>query len=108
MDTQTRIRQFSVAIDKRTPDDPAATLFRLAKIAEQAGEALGDYIRHERRNVIKEDGEVTRDEVADRVLSVAFSALACYEHMTGNSGDALTALSAKAEQMHEVTLTLAF
>lgn len=108
MDTGTHIRQFSVAIDQRTPDDPGATLFRLAKIAEQAGEVLGDYIRHERRNVIKEDGDVTRDEVADRVLSVAFSALACYEHMTGNNGEALTALRAKAEQMHEITLTLTF
>lgn len=91
--------RFSRYIDLSQPNDEALTLVRMAKIAEQAGEALGDYIREQGRNILKEDLAVDPDEVAQRVLSVAFSALATYEHMTGHDGDALPDLFEFIERM---------
>jgi hypothetical protein len=95
------ISDFSRQIDAAQPDDEARTALRLGKIAEQAGEALGDYIRSQGRNIIKEDGEVSAEQVADRVLSVAFSALGVYEHLTGHRGAALDELAIKAREMRE-------
>lgn len=91
--------RFSKYVDDNQPNDEALTLFRLAKVAEQAGEALGDYIREQGRNILKEDYAVDPDEVAERVLSTAFSALAVYEHMTGHDGDALPDLFEFIERM---------
>lgn len=96
--------KFSKYIDEHQPNDEALTLVRMAKIAEQAGEALGDYIREQGRNILKEDLAVDPDEVAERVLSVAFTALATYEHMTGHDGDALPDLFDFIERMQQWTL----
>lgn len=95
------IIRFSQFIDDKQPNDEALTLVRLAKIAEQAGETLGDYIRAEGRNILKEDYSVTVENVAARVLSTAFSALAVYEHLTGHSGNALPDLFALVERMQQ-------
>lgn len=81
--------EFSEYINSQQRNDSALTIIRLAKIGEQAGEVLGDFIRADGRNILKEDGEVEIDEVADRVLSVAFCALAAYEHLMGHDGSAL-------------------
>lgn len=101
--SQELLTEFSEHIDERQPlsaPKEAVTWARLAKVSEQAGEALGDHIRAKGQNVLKEDLEVTHEKVADRVLSVAFSALATYEHLTGNQGKALTALLANIQYMH--------
>lgn len=82
---------FSKYIDERQPDEGLTTI-RLAKIAEQAGEALGAHIREQGRNILKEDYTVTEDDVAARVLSVAFCALAAYEHLTDHAGRSMSDL----------------
>lgn len=96
--------RFSRYIDEHQPTSRELTLVRLAKIAEQAGEALGDYIREQGRNILKEDYAVDADDVADRVMSVAFTALAAYEHMTGHDGDALPDLFSFIKRMQQWTL----
>lgn len=95
---------FSKHIDENQPTSAiseAVTWARLAKIGEQAGEALGDHMRAMGQNVLKEDLEVSHEDVADRVISVAFGALAAYEHLTGNQGKSLEALLAKVQAMGE-------
>lgn len=101
---QTYLTEFSQHIDENQPVSAiseAVTWARLAKISEQAGEALGDHMRAKGQNVLKEDLEVSHEDVADRVLSVAFAALATYEHLTSHQGRALEALLAKIQAMNE-------
>lgn len=101
---QQHLTKFSQHIDDNQPlsaPSEARTWARMAKIGEQAGEALGDHIRAKGQNVLKEDLEVSHEDVADRVLSVAFTALATYEHLTGHQGRALGALRAKIAAMGE-------
>lgn len=90
---------FSKFIDASQEVDEAQTFARVAKVAEQAGEALGDLIREQGRNVLKEDGERTIQDVASRVLGVAFCALATYEHLTDHSGNALPDLFDMIQRM---------
>ncbi len=101
--SQESLTAFSRYIDENQPDGVGeVTWSRLAKIAEQAGEALGDHIRSQGRNILKQDFEVSNLEVRDRVLSVAFTALATYEHLTGNRGLALGALDDKIAEMGDL------
>lgn len=83
--------EFSRYIDDNQPDEGLTTI-RLAKIAEQAGEALGAHIREQGRNILKEDYTFTESDVAARVLSVAFCALAAYEHLTDHAGTSMSDL----------------
>lgn len=95
--------EFSEYIDNRQPDEGLTTI-RLAKIAEQAGEMLGAHIRHQGRNILKEDHTVTEDDVAARVLSVAFCALAAYEHLTDHAGRSMSDLITLIGDMHAKTV----
>lgn len=78
-------------------DPEAATWGRLAKVAEESGEVIAAYIgatgQNPRKGVTHSAGDV-REELLD----VALTALAAYEHMTGNQGTCLQALREHTEQ----------
>lgn len=77
------------------------TYARVAKIAEEAGELSASLLRFNGHNVLKEDGTVTAQKVSHDLLSVALTALAVYEHWTGNQGNALDALEDRMDLLSE-------
>lgn len=72
-------------------DREAATWGRLAKVAEESGEVIAAYIGATGQNPRKGVTASTTD-VCKELLDVAITALAAYEHMTGNNGRSMTAL----------------
>lgn len=79
--------------------DPEARLWgRLAKIQEEAGEVIAATIGATGQNPRKGVTH-TMDDVARELLDVAVTALAAYEHVTGNQANCMDAL-----QMHVAAL----
>jgi hypothetical protein len=98
--------QFQVAalsewIDKGNAHrDPEAILWgRVAKLTEEAGEAVAALIGMTGQNPRKGVTHTVDDVVAE-LLDVAITALGAVEHLTGNQGHALPALCAKADAVH--------
>jgi NTP pyrophosphatase (non-canonical NTP hydrolase) len=71
----------------RSPE--ARTWGRLAKIQEEAGEVISAYISYTGQNPRKEPNNAALVDVGDELLDVALTALAAYEHLSGNQGIAL-------------------
>lgn len=77
-------------------DPEANTWARIAKVAEEAGEAITAYtgaIGHNPRKGVT----CGTDAVLTELLDVAVAALAAYEHLDGHTGRALDALDRKIE-----------
>lgn len=72
-------------------DIEAITWGRLAKVAEESGEVIAAWIGTTGQNPRKGITH-SRDDVMKELLDVAVTALAAYEHMTDNRGDAIQAL----------------
>lgn len=73
-------------------DSEARTWGRLAKIGEEFGEVIAAYIGVTNQNPRK--GITHTDvDVRGELLDVAVTALAAYEHMTGNGGRSIYALT---------------
>jgi hypothetical protein len=72
-------------------DAEARTWGRLAKISEEAGEVIAAYIGATGQNPRKGYTH-TQADVEKELLDVALTALAAYEHLTGNQGASLEAL----------------
>jgi hypothetical protein len=89
------IAELSAMIDShpanRLRSEEAQAWGRLAKIGEEFGEVIGAYIGATNQNPRK---GVTHsmDDVRKELLDVALTALAAYEHLTGNEGLAMAAL----------------
>lgn len=73
-------------------DPEAATWGRLSKITEEAGEVITAFIGVTGQNPRK-GVYATDDAVRKELLDVAVTALAAYEHMTGNEGQSVVALN---------------
>lgn len=74
-------------------DPEAQTWGRLAKVAEESGEVIAAWIGATGQNPRK--GVCDSDEhVVEELLDVALTALAAWEHMTGNKGGSGEALKA--------------
>lgn len=69
--------------------DPEAQLWgRVAKVAEESGEAIQALIAVTGQNPRK-GAHMSMDDVRTELLDVALTALAAYEHMTGNKGSCM-------------------
>jgi hypothetical protein len=83
-------------------DAEAATWGRLSKVAEECGEVIAAYIgvtsQNPRKGITHTDADVCKE-----LLDVAVTALAAYEHMTGNMGAALEALDKHINYLYERT-----
>jgi len=101
-ETAKNIRRFSQLLDIRLDDIADTghehTQARLLKIAEETGELYAALLRYNNMNVLKEDGSVTWEDIGKHVLSIAVTALACYEHLDGNREYTLDALELKIAQ----------
>ena len=74
-------------------DPEAQTWGRLSKVAEECGEVISAFIGATGQNPRK--GVCDSDEhVVEELLDVALTALAAWEHMTGNNGGSGKALAA--------------
>src|SRR5689334_23119738 len=73
-------------------DPEAITWGRLAKIAEENGEVIEAFIGATGQNPRK-GVHGTMGDVVKELLDVALTALAAVEHLSGNRGDALAALT---------------
>lgn len=93
MDTATTLSWLSQWIDDSNGhrDREAITWGRLAKVAEETGEVIAAWIGATAQNPRKGTTH-TREDVCKELLDVAVTALAAYEHMTGNRGDSIIAL----------------
>lgn len=81
------LAKVSVWIDDAAPnaarDAEARTWGRIAKVAEECGEVIAAYIGATGQNPRKGYTH-TQVDVATELLDVALTALAAYEHVTGN------------------------
>lgn len=79
-------------------DPEALGWHRVAKVGEEAGEAISAYLGsmggNPRKGVCN-----TREDVSEELLDTALAALGAWEHLTGNQGFSLTALKDKAERV---------
>lgn len=82
----------SVWVDEFNADkDPLAqTWGRLAKVAEESGEVISAFIGATGQNPRKGTTHTMAD-VDEELLDVALTALAAYEHVTGNKGQSMEA-----------------
>lgn len=92
-DAASRLAELSRWIDYANyPRHPeAVTWGRLSKLSEEVGEVIRAWIGVTGQNPRKGVTH-THDDVRKELLDVAVTALAAYEHMTGNRGDSLQAL----------------
>jgi NTP pyrophosphatase (non-canonical NTP hydrolase) len=75
-----KISEFSQLLDDNMEGEYNERLLaRTLKVTEEAGELAAAVIRNLSRNVLKEDGEVTRHEVASHMLSLVVTAIALYD-----------------------------
>lgn len=90
--TASRLAEISQWIDDANAhrDPEAITWGRLAKVSEECGELIEAYIGCTGQNPRK---GVTHnlEDVKKELLDIAFTALAAYEHLTGNFGGSLGA-----------------
>jgi cytochrome c553 len=82
--------------DNAKRDPEAATWGRLSKVGEEAGEVIKEYIGVTGQNPRK-GVSGTMQGVRDELLDTAITALAAYEHTTGNRGESMLALQAFIE-----------
>ena len=73
-------------------DREARAWGRLAKITEEAGEVIAAFIGATAQNPRKGQTHVLAD-VQKELLDVAATALAAYEHLTGNKGTSMEAFA---------------
>jgi hypothetical protein len=72
--------------------DPEAALWgRVSKVAEESGEVIAALFGATGQNPRK-GVTATMDDVGKELLDVALTALAAYEHISGNGGGSLAAL----------------
>lgn len=71
-------------------DPEARTWGRISKVGEEAGEVVEAYIGYTDQNPRKGKSN-TVDDVADELLDTALTALAAWEHLSGNEGQCLHA-----------------
>jgi hypothetical protein len=81
-------------------DSEAITWGRLAKVSEEAGEVIAAWIGVTSQNPRKGVTH-TRDDVLKELLDTAVTALAAYEHMTGNHGESIQALFSHILFLHK-------
>ena len=79
-------------------DREAALWGRVAKVAEESGEAIAALIAATGQNPRK-PAVPGLDPVVEELLDVAITALGAVEHITGHRGDALDLLAAKVDRV---------
>lgn len=80
--------------------DPEAVLWhRVAKVSEEAGEAIAALIGLTGANPRKQDGQTVED-LRRELLDVALSALSAHAHTEGNQGDPVAALTAHVDAVY--------
>lgn len=102
-----RLAALSAAIDAHNADrDPEAILWgRVAKVAEEAGEAVGALVGVTGQNPRKGVSH-SQTDLVDELLDVATAALGAVEHLTENRGFSLRLLAAKITRVHERALSV--
>lgn len=83
----------------RDRDVEALGWHRVAKVAEEAGEAISEWLLHTGGNPRKEPAAGV-GAVIEELLDAASAALAAVEHLTGNQGNAMILLGAKVDAVH--------
>lgn len=95
-----RVSELSMWVDDANADrGEALTWHRVAKVAEESGEALSallGYVGQNPRKGYYADGQ----DVVKELLDVAVAALGAVEHMTGNLGFCLAKLEEHIEAVH--------
>lgn len=98
-----RIAKISAWVDEAEVNihrDPEALGWhRVAKVAEEAGEAVGAWLLSTGGNPRKPVGPVA--DVIEELLDTAIAALGAVEHLTGNDGAALGMLFSKVAKVHK-------
>lgn len=98
------IRVVSTWIDdtpaNRSRDPEAALWTRVAKVIEEAGEAVAALIGVTGQNPRKGVTHTIND-VRDELLDVAVTALAAVEHIDGNTGSSVPAFLVHVERRHD-------
>lgn len=92
----------SPANAKRDPE--SLTWGRLAKVAEETGEAIAAYIGFTNQNPRKGTTHSMAD-VKKELLDVALTALCAYEHLTDHDGDSLVEFLSFALSRHARAMT---
>lgn len=102
-----RLAALSAAIDAHNvARDPEAILWgRVAKVAEEAGEAVGALVGVTGQNPRKGVSR-SQTDLVDELLDVATAALGAVEHLTENRGYSLRLLAAKIARVHERSLSV--
>jgi NTP pyrophosphatase (non-canonical NTP hydrolase) len=99
-----QLAALSIWVDTSGPNwarDPEARLWgRVAKVAEEAGEAIAALIGATGQNPRKGVTH-TLDDVRGELLDVAVTALAAIEHLSGNDGTSIEALAVKLDRLIE-------
>jgi hypothetical protein len=80
----------------RDRDAEALGWHRVAKVAEEAGEAISEWLLFTGGNPRKEPGR-TMAPVIEELLDVAVAALGAVEHLTGNRGVSMDLLFQKID-----------
>lgn len=97
-----RLAAISTWIDEYPPNaarDPEANmLIRVTKVGEEYGEAVAAMVGAMDQNPRK-GATHALDDVRKELLDVALTALAAFEHLTGNDGHSMAALT---EHIHAV------
>jgi hypothetical protein len=86
-------------------DREAATWGRIAKVQEEAGEVIREFIAYTGQNPRKPQDNDALIGVGKELLDVALTALAAYEHLTGHRGIAFLDLFEHIEYVRDRALT---
>lgn len=79
-ETAKNLRRFSELLDNKMDGIYEHRLMaRTLKVTEEAGELAAALIRHQSKNILKEDGYVSEAEVKSHIMSLAITVLALYE-----------------------------
>lgn len=100
MTTAQHLADISSWLDEQNAhrDPEARTWGRLAKIAEEGGEVIANYIGATGQNPRKGVTRTTED-VIDELLDVAITSLGAVEHMAGNDGTSISRFESKLRQV---------
>lgn len=96
----TKVARLSAWVDRANRDrGEALTWHRVAKCAEEAGEALSELLgmtgQNPRKGVYSDVGKLQEE-----LLDVAVAALGAVEHLHGNTGVSMELLVSKIDRVH--------